>query len=487
MKILLGLLLLAVSSFAWNTKALVDCNGLFLLDQKERKISGSACIVSDSTQVKNWMVQGGFVHLGFEGSWKYDGMNEYYTWTLSGSKDLNLGYATIQSDFKHVNFRVDVMSLPLFVASTHWDTFDSTVFAGAYYGRGRLDSVNVKWKSAAALNIIPVVEGAYENTFQFRRFTLGSKLGNHQVDVGFTYGDTDPVTNREGYVFSDSSEFWAVDPSYSYRNFPHEFSADFIYIYADQHFFGLLREDGSEKRFFYLPAGLDVNLLHLNYKHYSTADPNRDAYWEARGTYAQLDLNIPWEERRFYETMAPNRALTSSIIKTLSFSVFTRSFRVYGTGSIYFGDLGYEYDWDIVKGGWHLKPRVGMDVFYANAHAELRKRTETSNVLYASHYTDTLSWDIDVVGSLVSLGFGFETPKEHFFSSIDISQVVPFYYNLEKYPPVKQKVVIPEDNPEAPVVEDVPNVREDNVSNVNKFFQLFRNGFMIRVKAGLFF
>lgn len=488
LKTILAVLLLFAGSFAWNTKGLVDCNGLFLLDQKERQISGYGCFVSDSTQVENWMVQGGYGLVGFEAGWIYEGMNVFYTWTLTAEKDFSLGYAAVQTDFRHLNFRVDVMSLPVVVLSTHWNTLDSVLFAGAYYGRGEIDSLYLRWESAAKLSIIPVVEGAFEDEFEFRRFNLGTKLGNHRISMGFTYGDTDPVTEYEGYVFSDSSTFWAIDPSYTYSNFPHEFSADYYYVYADQNAFALLREDGSEKRFFYLPIGWDINIAYLKYRRYSYADRNRDARLEAHALYGQVNINVPWEERRFYETMAPNRALTSSIIKTLSFSVFNRSFRVYGVGEAKLADTGAEYDWDIVKGRWHLKPRVGLDIFYMAADVELQKRTETSNMLYADHYTDTLTWDLDVVGSMLGLGFGVESPKRHFFTSLDIHQVIPFYYSLEKYPPVIQQVVIPEENPEeGPVVEDVANVSENDVSNVNKFFRLFRNGFMIRLKVGLFF
>lgn len=487
LKLVLALLLAVVSSFAWNTKGLVDCNGLFLLDQKDRSISGYGCVASDSTQMKNWMVQGGYGLMGFNADWKYEGMNEYYSWTLSAKKEMRLGYASVQTDYRHLNFRLDVASLPFFMASARWYALDSVIFAGAYYGRGELDSIHIKWKSAATLNVIPVVEGNFENSFRFRRFVVGSRIGSHQFGFGLTYGDSDPETGREGYVFSDSSRFWAVDPSYSFSSYPHEVSLDYLYIYGDQNFFALLREDGGEKRFLFLPVGLDVNFFNLKYKRHSYMDRKKDSFLEAHALYGQLELTIPWDGRRFYETMAPNRALTGSIIKTLSFSVYNRSFRFYGSGIARFVDGGLEYDWDVGSVGWHLKPKLSLDVFYANIDVDMRKRTETSNVLYADHYTDTLSWNFDVVGSMLGAGLGVESPRRRFFASMEASQVIPFYYNLEKYPPVKATVVVPEEDPNNPVVEEVPNVSEDDVSNINKFFRLLRNGFVTRVKVGVFF
>ncbi len=489
-KIVLALLLAFVGGFAWNTKGLVDCNGLFLLDQNDRRASASYCMASDSLQAGNWMVQGGYGFFSLDASWRYDGESALYSWSLAANRDLNLGYASVATDFRFLNFRLDVASLPFFMASTHWNAPDSVAFAGAYYGRGKLDSIHVKWKSASSLNIIPVLEGYFEDEFQFRRFDVGSRVGRHRMDVGLTYGNTDPRTDRQGYVFSDSSEFWAVDPHYFYGSVPNEFSVDYFYVYLDQNYFALLRENESEKRFLYLPVGMDLNFLRLNYKRYTKDRNKKDAYGAVHGMYAQLDLNVPWESRRFYETMAPNRALTSSIIKTLSFSVFTRSFRVYGSGAIHFADAGGEYSWDVGDEGWHLKSSVGLDLFYVNANVELFKRTETRNALHASHFTDTLSWDVDVVGSMVSAGLGVVSPKERFFASVDASQVVPFYYSIEKYPPVKTVVVVPPENPEepgTPIIEDTPNVSENNVSNVNKFFQLFKNGFMVRAKVGFFF
>jgi len=482
------LLFAYASSFAWNTKGLVECNGLFLLDQDDRRARASYCMVSDSLQVDNWMVQGGYGYFSLDGSWSFNGEDELYSWSLVADKEMHLGYASVQTDYQFINFRLDVVSLPFFMASTHWNAPDSIAFAGAYYGRGKLDSIHVRWKSASSLSVIPVVDGTFEDEFQFRRFDAGTKVGKHRLDLGFTYGNTDPATDRLGYVFSDSSELWALDPHYFYGTSANEISLDYIYAYADMNYFGLLREKESEKRFLFVPVGLDVNLLRLDYKHYWYGVEKKDSYVSAHGIYAQVDFNIPWESRRFYETLAPNRALTSSIIKTLSFSVYNRSFRLYGSGAVHLADIGGEYAWDVGGSGWHFKPSVALDVFYANANVELSKRMETRNAITTRHVTDSLSWNVDVVGSLLNGVLALESPGGHFFVSVDASQVIPFYYELEKYPPDVEPVVDPSVTPEDPgAAPAATDDSDDGIFSRKTLSLLFKNGFMIRAKAGFFF
>lgn len=479
-------LLLYVGSFAWNTKGLVDCNGLFLLDMDDRLAQGFGCLAMDSTHAENWTVQAGYGFLGFDAEWMFNGESDLYTWDIDADNFLNLGFASVEADFRHLDFRLDVATLPFFKASTHWYTLDSLFFAGAYVGRGQIDSLSVKWESAADYDFVPLVNGSFSTEFVFRGFELGSKWNGFQANVDFSYGNTKPMVEREGYVFSDSSKFWDIGAGLTYRDRLNEFSISYAYVYADLNLFALLRETNSEKRFFFLPIGVDFNLLHAGYVRHS-ADRNSDAKFSVRATLAQLDLNIPWEERRFYETLAPNRALTGSIIKTLSFSVYTRNFRLYGTGKAQLAHLGGGYDWDLLGGAWHFKPSASLDLFYIKGDIDLRNRMETSNVLFAEHTTDTLCWKAGVAGSQLNLGFGIESPHRRFFASVSLSQLIPFYYTVEKYPKEPEpEIIVPVDPsfvPEEVPVED----EEEEESTLDKLWNLLGNGLVVGAKIGLFF
>lgn len=474
-------MLLYVGSLAWNTKGLVDCNGLFLLDMKDRRARGYDCLVTDSTRIENWAIRAGYGFFDLDAMWSYEGENEYYTWDFESDNFLNLGFASVQADFKFLSARFDVATLPFAMASVHWHFPDSLVYASAYAGLGRIDSVSMRWESAVDLDIVPVVNGVYGTDFDFLRFDFGMKWRNFLADVGFTYGDTDPLTDRVGYVFSDSSEFWTLKPALRYKGDRNEFSLDYVYVYADMDLFALLREEKNEKRFFFLPIGLDVNLVSAEYTHYG-APHGRGSKATARATYGQIYLNIPWEDRRFYETLAPNRALSSSFLKTLSFSVYTRNFRLYGVGDLRFAHVGGGYEWDLVGGGWHFGPNASLDLLYADANIELKKRTETANVLSAEHFTDTTSWSADFFGALLNIGFGLESPRRRFFAAISISQIIPFCYHL--------KDNLQEPVPEVPVVEPVipvePVVPVEEPDDEEPL-KIFRNGFAIGMKIGLFF
>lgn len=479
--------LLGSVCFAWNTQGLVDCSGLFVLDQKDRKFRTMGCFVEDSTHIKNWSVEAGYGNFDLDARWKYIGINDLYTWTVNFKKHLDMGYASVQTDYRHINFRLDVSSLPFYVASTNWYTLDSILFAGVAYGRGELDLLDVKWVSASKLSIIPKIEGSFEDEFHFSRFTAGSRTGVHTINVGYTRGETDPDVDRKGYVFSDSSRFWEIEPSYSYNEGPNSFSLLYSYLNADLNVFGLLREGSSEKRFFFLPVGVDMNMVKADFRHSTAESPKRTSAFSARAIYMQLELALLWDDRRFYETLAPNRGLTSSIIKTLSFSVYNRSFRLYGDADIKLVDAGAGYEWDKGIGSWRIKPSFFVDVFYTHAEADLRKRTETTNALYAEHFTDTLSWDVSVVGAVASAGVTLESPK-HFFAGLDVSQIVPFYYSKEQYPPQETPAPPPpEDQSSTEPSGPETSEESDNVSNVNRFFKLFRNGFAINAKMGVKF
>lgn len=266
---------------------------------------------------------------------------------------------------------------------------------------------------------------------------------------------------------------------------------------ADMNAFGLLQEKNSVKRFFFLPAGLDINTVKADFQHLFGSNPQTASAFSARAMFLDIKLALLWDNRRFYETLAPNRALTSSIIKTLSFSVYNRSFRIYGTAEADVFDAGFGYEWNKKISRFRIKPYIFTDFFYAQADVDLRNRNETSNMHYSEHTTDTLLWEIDVAGSLVNLGVSFETPK-HIFAALNIYQIIPFHFNLET-PFHKKKETPPPDQPIEPDQplpdpnQPIPDQPEQGTSKKGKsaikelLSGAFRNGFAINAQIGLRF
>ncbi len=494
----LSIILLA-SSFcgAWSTQGLAECSGLFVLDQKNQKIQARSCSVGDSTRVENISVVAGYTHVGFDLYKNHIGKDKLYSWTIKSSKSEDIGYAAIQADFRYLDFRIDVYSFPFFIASTNWYMPDSIVFAGASMGQGEFSLLDFSWVSASDMSVIPNINASFEDKPHYKQFDIGTKWHEHTLRFDFVYGGTDPSTDESGYVFSDSSHFWTTATRYTYSGSSNKASLLYSYVMADVNAFGLLQEKNSVKRFFFLPAGLDINTVKADFQHLFGSNPQTASAFSARAMFLDIKLALLWDNRRFYETLAPNRALTSSIIKTLSFSVYNRSFRIYGTAEADVFDAGFGYEWNKKISRFRIKPYIFTDFFYAQADVDLRNRNETSNMLYSEHTTDTLLWEIDVAGSLVNLGVSFETPK-HIFAALNIYQIIPFHFNLET-PFHKKKETPPPDQPIEPDQpfpdpnQPIPDQPEQGTSKKGKsaikelLSGAFRNGFAINAQIGLRF
>ena len=493
LRILTALLLATASYGAWSTQGLADCSGLFLLDQKNQKIQARSCSVRDSSRVENISVVAGYTHVGFDLYKNHIGKDKLYSWTIKSTKSEDIGYAAVQADFRYLDFRIDVYSFPFFIASTNWYMPDSVVFAGASMGQGKFNFLDFSWVSASDMSVIPNIDASFEDKPHYKQFDIGTRWYDHMLRFDFAYGGTDPSTEQSGYVFSDSSYFWVAKTRYTYSGTSNKAALLYSYVTADVNAFGILQEKNSVKRFFFLPAGLDINTFKADFQHLIGSNPQTASTFSARAMFLGIKLALLWDSRRFYETLAPNRALTSSIIKTLSFSVYNRSFRIYGTAEADVFDAGFGYEWNKKIGMFRIKPYIFTDFFYAQADVDLRNRNETSNMLYSEHTTDTLLWKIDAAGALANLGVSFETPK-HLFASLNVYQIIPFHFNLEtpfhKNEPQEE---IPPDQPQPDPDQPPPENPEQSSSEKNKnslkklFSGAFRNGFAINAQVGLRF
>lgn len=493
LRILTALLLATASYGAWSTQGLADCSGLFLLDQKNQKIQARSCSVRDSSRIENISVVAGYTHIDFDLYKNHIGKDKLYSWTIKSTKSEDIGYAAVQADFRYLDFRIDVYSFPFFIASTNWYMPDSVVFAGASMGQGKFNFLDFSWVSASDMSVIPNIDASFEDKPHYKQFDIGTRWYDHMLKFDFAYGGTDPSTEQSGYVFSDSSYFWVAKTRYTYSGTSNKAALLYSYVTADVNAFGILQEKNSVKRFFFLPAGLDINTFKADFQHLIGSNPQTASTFSARAMFLDIKLALLWDNRRFYETLAPNRALTSSIIKTLSFSVYNRSFRIYGTAEADVFDAGFGYEWNKKIGMFRIKPYIFTDFFYAQADVDLRNRNETSNMLYSEHTTDTLLWKIDAAGALANLGVSFETPK-HFFASLNVYQIIPFHFNLEtpfhKNEPQEE---IPPDQPQPDPDQPPPENPEQSSSEKNKnslknlFSGAFRNGFAINAQVGLRF
>lgn len=430
---ILALLLLSVSSNAWTNQGLVRCGGLFLLDLPGKEASTKGCEINDSLSVDGWNFDAAYGYASYDFFLRHRGKSKMHSWTLSDRGSSSFGDISVVREYRHLEFEVDVYSLPLFVFSSRWYTLDSLAYAGASFGRGWLEHDGFTWESSSGMDFVPVVNGVFTDQLTFRRLYAGSKFFNGDFRTGLTYGNTEPdMENRTGYVFSDSSRFWAWDARYLLKVGKNSFSLMYSYVNADLHLFGLLREedDGKidEKRFAYLPLGVDVNLFHAAYGR----EVGEASLFKLRAAYMTVDVNIPWESRRFYETLAPNRSVSDATLRTLSFVVFQRSFRVYGDVDSYVADFGVSFSSTCSIGRWRLSPEVSADLFYAESDIHVYLRKEKSGLFYVNQSTDEFKYEASVAGTVIAATGRLESPGYRFFASVGVGQLIPFSYGYEK-------------------------------------------------------
>lgn len=488
-KIFSATLLIANTGFAWNS-GLVQCDGLFLLDWKGSKASAKGCSASDSLQAGDWAlgasVGKSHYHLGY----RRDSDRKKYSWNLKTGETLTTGHTSLSRDFKFFGIDANINALPAIGFSSRVHLPDSLLYAKTSINAGLLELSGIHWHSDWEEDYVPTIDATYQSTALAKSFSAGTKLLSHRLQGEFFYGETSPdIENQWGYTFSDSSDFWGTDFRYLYDGANNKVQLSYTYLYADIRLFGLMREnvdEVDEKRFAYLPLGIDANLFQAEFQR-KFQDGDR---FTARAVYGTLEINIPWESRRFYETLAPNRALKSSTLKTLSFSIFQRSFRIYGDidGKILDASLGYQ--WNLNVGRWHLLPKATLDGFYASYIAKLNMRKEKSGFFHIKHSTSTWQQEGYVVGALAGLSTELQSPSKAFFVSFGMEQIIPLHFHTEKGPDKG-----PAEEPEPP---NIPDINEDITTEKNKGRSLaekwdsfsslvFRNGFALQIQAGFRF
>ena len=480
-------LLATCAGFAWNNTGLVKYDGLFLLDMEGKRVSVWGMHVGDSVQVRNWTFTAGLDYIHYNFFLFNEGESVEETWTLDSKGSLSIGNVSISKDFEFFGLDVKVSSLPSVTVSSRFYLPDSLFFARASMGKGLLDLSGLHWKSEWDEDYVPEIDGTFRSIYLMKDFNAGIRLKEHLLQGGFAYGaDMPSLDDRWGYVFSDSSHFWGTRANYLYQGQKNEFEALYAYLYADLRLFALTREDGSEvneKRFAYFPLGIDFNLFKLAYRYKF----DRGDALKANLLYATLEMNIPWENRRFYETLAPNKALKNSVLRTLSFSVFQRTFRIYGDidGKLFYGGLGYE--WNLPLSRWHMLLNTDVDYFYGSYEGKLNLRKEKAGMFYMTHQTGFWEKEGYLFGIVAGLELQVQTPSRKFFAGLRLNQIVPLGMKFESKMIEKEPVIIDVPPPEPPPVDPgvIPVVEEETADDMEPLSSLiFRNGFFLGIEVG---
>lgn len=505
-------MLLAFSfSNAFFSEMSTRCSGLYLVDQKDGLLKGTGCQTEEKLSVHDWLIKASVGKFHSEGLFQYNHKNKLYAWTLSSENDLQLNQVSIEKNFSNISYGLDLNSVPYYRARVAAHAIDSLIYGEASIAFSNPQLLNIDWNSASNLSIVPHLNANWKDSLYLQTFLLGTKFKSFNAEVGFNYGWSTPdAAERYGYLISDSSRFWGISPKLNYQLHSNTFEIGYTYEYADIYLMGLLREKDNEKRFFFLPIGIDVNHVYARYNRFLF----KKDYLTAAILYDKIFLKIPWEKRRFYETFAPNRALTRSIIKTLSFATYTRNFRAGGSGDADAITAEIGYQWNRPLDNVVLKPAISVDFAFGSAQGEIYIQKESQGLLWVDKELDSLGREFKIAGALVNADFAIESSKGNLFAKLGIGQIVPFYFNKTKKRKAKEEEPIkpPPDNgnsgggttppPTNPSQPTTPDDNKDEIpeepsrtshhkslgdyfSDISKY--AFTNGFSIQLEVGIRF
>ena len=296
---------------------------------------------------------------------------------------------------------------------------DSLFGASANLARGSINIGNISWIPDEKTEMVGPISVDWETHVLFRQLAANSKIANNYINLSLLHIKTTPYNPDKEHYIRDSANVIALSAKYDHVFEKSRLTASYTYANADITLYGIFHNEESRKRFMYMPLDAALHFGHFNWD------------WDALQThleYMHISGKLHSNPNRFFETLAPNRALSSSAIKGLSFAFLQKVFRVEANLDA-FGFLGgINYRWNF---GTQYKfiPKTGLDFFEASGDIDIHKRTETTKVLGTSNaYNESSKRKLNSFGSIISLGFEM-SKKGRVEWSIDygITQMIPFY------------------------------------------------------------
>jgi hypothetical protein len=419
-KILFALGLAINAAQAISNTGLANCGGLFLLHLSDKQFSAKSCSIRDSLTVDNFNVYGAFEHIAIQGR---------YTdhWHIKGLNKQNIVSAGFESHYKNVSLGVNVNSAPFVQASFSAYRQDSLFKASASIARGSLNFGTIRWIPEKENGIINTIAVDWESHIFYSKLSAESKIDNHYIDISLSYAKTSPHNPDKAYYVRDSANVIALSGGYGHAFKKSRLNVGYTFTDADITLYGIYHSEDSRKRFMYLP--LDAT-MHLGFVHWD---------WERLRTHMEFMHaagRLRSNPNRFFETLAPNRALPASVIKGLSFSFLQKAFRIDADldASAILG--GASYRWKLGS-RYVFKSKVELDLFGASGEINIDKQIETT--VMTSHryeYEKTLR-KLNSIGSVLSVDFEINKVDKNspviFALEYGFAQIIPFYIDYKDY------------------------------------------------------
>lgn len=422
-----------------------------------------------SYRVENTQIQAHLVHESHKIRWS-DG------WDLSLIRkrpfddgadidDVLDGGVDFRSDYRYLTVEAGIETGPWISAGLTLHAADSLFFAGSRIARGNLNFGTVLWKSNQDNENIPDISAPWESDILQKGFSLGSRFGRQEIGVDVNHTQSTPHNRDQEYYIRDSIDIWKVDARY--RNGNAEFG--YTFTNADATLYGIRHQDDSRKRFLYVP--LESRFHFVEYVQHDILGSSTAGGMNAAGRQGAggvnaagsqdagtLDLrifaghgelNLSNDGERFHETLAPNRALRSSLIQVLSFSFLQQNYCIDADLDASAEAIGFTYRKPIVfgsaqssakgaaqgsakdvAGGVVLVPNISANIYYAEGSADIKQVSETTKFIGVSARTKYFAWDANSFGTLLGLGLDMNFgPVE---LNIAAHQILPITFEVER-------------------------------------------------------
>ncbi|SIN83634.1 hypothetical protein [Fibrobacter sp. UWB11] len=414
-KISLVIGLAANLSFAVSNSGLADCGGLFLLHLSDKQFSTQSCNIRDSLKIDNYGVYASFQHSAVQGRYTDE-------WSIKGKNTQNIVTAGFEGNYKYISFDVNINSFPAAMATLSYHPKDSLFKVKATLAGGAIELGNISWIPDDKTQIVNSISANWTSHVLYGGLSAEYNIAAHHINLSGGYLKTIPHNPDKDYYVRDSAGVLIMNANYGYDFHNSRLDASYTFANANATLYGIYHNEESRKRFMYMP--LDATLHKLN------------ARWEwekirTRLEYFHLAGRLSSNPNRFYETLAPNRALPASVIKGLSFAFLQKTFRVDADLSTTALLGGGSYRWNLGK-RYIFTPNVGLDFFGIKGDLDIDKTIETTRLATINSYKEKTFRELSAIGTVLTLEC--EVRKEGPVSLAlvyGVSQIIPFYIDYK--------------------------------------------------------
>lgn len=399
-----------------ETKGLAHCGGLFLLDTKTAGLNATQCSTSDTIQAGIHSVFGDIGYYRAKAKWSDD-------WTLTLKRDALLGSAGFTSDFRYISLSATASSNPSITSELTVHTADSSFYAGTVLGKGKPVLATVRWESKNKNDEIHEIEGDWQTSYIRKGFVVGASYKKHHFQTHLEQIHTTPVNATSEYFIKDSSQIFIWDSRYRHDFGKSALNMQHVAISVQSNIIGNSYRDGSTKRFMYLPIKSRL--------YYDNIQWENDLFEvDARGILAYGKMEK--DNRRFFETLAPNRLLPASVIQVLSFSFLQMNYLIEADLNIAAATLGGYFNPHFnITGNMQITPKAGLHGYYTYNDLEIEKKSETTSFIGYNSETEWWFWSLESTGLIASLGVSLDKTSQ------DKSRGLSLEWNATQIIPIK--------------------------------------------------